>query len=120
MIGLGNRIIPIKDFIKAAKRVQTANEKLALFEQGFISEGGIKDREWYKHLGVAPGKWLGMYYLKYCDQLISHIFTLLGYGATTLPGLSEAIEFEKNHTLASYEEDRLVYLLDILSDTIRP
>lgn len=51
---------PIRDFIKAAKRVGRANRKLKAFERGFISEGGIKDREWYKHLGVAPGKWLGM------------------------------------------------------------
>ena len=50
---------PIGRFIKAAKRVQAANAKLVAFERGFISEEGIKDREWYKHLGVAPGKWLG-------------------------------------------------------------
>jgi hypothetical protein len=25
----------------------------------FIHPAGIKDREWYRHLGVAPGKWLG-------------------------------------------------------------
>lgn len=41
------------------KRVQVANHKLIAFERGFISKEGIKDREWYKHLGVAPGKWLG-------------------------------------------------------------
>jgi N-acetylated-alpha-linked acidic dipeptidase len=45
--------------IKAAKAVRKINKKLASFEHGFIHEGGIKDREWYKHLGVAPGKWLG-------------------------------------------------------------
>ena len=50
---------PIHRFIKAAKRVSRANKKLVAFERGFISEEGIKDREWYKHLGVAPGKWLG-------------------------------------------------------------
>lgn len=50
---------PIKEFIKAAKRVQAANAKLVAFEKGFIHEDGIKDREWYRHLGVAPGKWLG-------------------------------------------------------------
>lgn len=50
---------PIREFIKAAKRVGRANRKLKAFERGFISEGGIKDREWYRHLGVAPGKWLG-------------------------------------------------------------
>lgn len=52
-------ISPITEFIKVAKRVQKANSKLIAFEKGFISEEGIKDREWYRHLGVAPGKWLG-------------------------------------------------------------
>ena len=50
---------PIRRFIQAAKRVSRANKKLIGFERGFISEEGIKEREWYKHLGVAPGKWLG-------------------------------------------------------------
>lgn len=50
---------PIRRFIKAAKRVSRANKKLIAFERGFISETGLKDREWYRHLGVAPGKWLG-------------------------------------------------------------
>lgn len=53
------RDTPLEEFIKAAKRVSKANNKLATFEQGFISKEGIKDRPWYKHLGVAPGKWLG-------------------------------------------------------------
>lgn len=49
----------IRKFIKAAKRVRRVNQKLIAFERGFISEGGIRNREWYKHLGVAPGLWLG-------------------------------------------------------------
>lgn len=52
---------PTKEFVKAAKRVQKANSKLVAFEKGFLHEDGIKDREWYKHLGVAPGKWLGKF-----------------------------------------------------------
>ena len=59
ILGHGGLPGPIGDFIRAAKRVQAANTKLAAFERGFISEEGIKDREWYRHLGVAPGKWLG-------------------------------------------------------------
>ena len=40
------------------RRNQSAiNKKLASFERGFLSDAGIKDREWYRHLGVAPGKW---------------------------------------------------------------
>jgi N-acetylated-alpha-linked acidic dipeptidase len=50
---------PLCDFIRAAKRVRVVNQKLASFERGFISEDGIKHREWYKHLGVAPGKHTG-------------------------------------------------------------
>jgi len=90
---------PIRKFIKAAKRVRKANQKLIAFERGFISEGGIKDREWYKHLGVAPGKWLG-------------------YGATTFPALTESLTIDKNVTLAEYEANRLIELLNKLSNVI--
>ncbi|GJJ08028.1 hypothetical protein Clacol_002235 [Clathrus columnatus] len=82
---------------RAIKRVQNANKKLSTFEAGFISKDGIKDREWYKHLGVAPGKWLG-------------------YGSTTLPALTESITIEKNKTLAEYEVGRLVKLIDQLTE----
>ena len=50
---------PKKRLEKAIKRIREVNQKLIAFERGFIHEGGIKDREWYRHLGVAPGKWLG-------------------------------------------------------------
>jgi N-acetylated-alpha-linked acidic dipeptidase len=50
---------PSRRFIKAVKRVRAVNQKLAAFERGFISKDGIPEREWYRHLGVAPGKWLG-------------------------------------------------------------
>ncbi|KZT12731.1 Zn-dependent exopeptidase [Laetiporus sulphureus 93-53] len=85
---------------KAIKRVKKVNKKLTQFERGFIHPDGIKDREWYRHLGVAPGKWLG-------------------YGATTLPALTEAITFEANATLAQYEVERLKGLIDHLTHKIR-
>jgi N-acetylated-alpha-linked acidic dipeptidase len=50
---------PIKKLKKVIKRIQAVNQKTAAIEKGFISEEGIKDREWFRHLGVAPGKWLG-------------------------------------------------------------
>ena len=50
----------VRRFVEAAKRVQSGNAKLQKFEQGFISEEGIAEREWYRHLVVAPGKFLGM------------------------------------------------------------
>ncbi|KAG6890542.1 hypothetical protein C0992_000802 [Termitomyces sp. T32_za158] len=91
----------LKKLIKAAKRIVKVNKKIIAFERGFISEGGIKDREWYKNLGVAPGKWLG-------------------YGATTFPALTEALAIERNVTLAAYEAERLAVLLENLADTIEP
>ncbi|KAJ3508658.1 hypothetical protein NLJ89_g5631 [Agrocybe chaxingu] len=92
---------PIRRFIKAAKRVSATNKKLIAFERGFISEDGIYQREWYKHLGVAPGKWLG-------------------YGATTFPGLTEAIVYEKDLVLIRHEAQRLETLLSALATSIRP
>ena len=80
---------------KAARAVRRVNAKLAGFERGFIHESGIKDREWFRHLGVAPGKWLG-------------------YGATTFPALTEALD-EKNSTLARAEAERLTKLVHDLA-----
>lgn len=51
----GNR----KDIRKLLKKIRAVNLKLKGFEAGFISEEGITDREWYKHKGTSPGKWLG-------------------------------------------------------------
>ncbi|KAF8915721.1 Zn-dependent exopeptidase [Mucidula mucida] len=92
--------LPIFELGKAVKRVRAVNKKLIAFERGFISEDGIPEREWFKHLGVAPGKWLG-------------------YGATTLPALTEAITIEGNVTLAQYEAGRLKALLDALAENLR-
>ncbi|KIL00497.1 hypothetical protein PAXRUDRAFT_821584 [Paxillus rubicundulus Ve08.2h10] len=89
------------DLIQAAIRVKQVNQKLTQFERGFISEGGVKDREWYRHLGVAPGKYLG-------------------YGATTLPGLTEAVLYEDDPKLAEYEVTRLTKLLKKLAKDIKP
>lgn len=100
-LALHHSHFPSLDFIKAAKRVARINKKLKFFETGFISEEGIKDREWYKHLGVAPGKWLG-------------------YGATTFPALSEAITIEKNRAQAVHEAERLKVMIDALAERTRP
>lgn len=35
------------------EEIKGINSKIRLFEQGFIGEG-LKDREWYKHVGTAP------------------------------------------------------------------
>ncbi|KAG9317382.1 hypothetical protein JVU11DRAFT_1581 [Chiua virens] len=90
---------PRRRLLKAIKRVQAVNHKLVAFERGFISKEGIKDREWYKHLGVAPGKWLG-------------------YGATTFPALTEAIVMDRNATAAGREAERLKTHIDNLTEKI--
>ncbi|KAF9226683.1 Zn-dependent exopeptidase [Gyrodon lividus] len=92
---------PICDLIRAAIRVKKVNQKLTQFERGFISEGGVKDREWYRHLGVAPGKYLG-------------------YGATTLPALTEAVLYEHDATLVEHEVTRLITLIKKLAQDIKP
>ncbi|KZP07972.1 Zn-dependent exopeptidase [Athelia psychrophila] len=92
---------PVRKLIRAAKRVRRANRKLIAFERGFIDEEGLKGRQWYKHLGVAPGYWLG-------------------YGATTMPGVTEALTLEKNVTLAEYEADRLAQKIEKMVIHLRP
>ncbi|KAG1752576.1 uncharacterized protein EDB91DRAFT_1103334 [Suillus paluster] len=91
---------PSQRLLKAVQRVQAVNKRLIAFERSFISNEGIKDREWYKHLGVAPGKWSG-------------------YGATTFPALTEALTMDKNATAAAYEAGRLKIVIDDLVETIR-
>lgn len=68
---------PPKKLLKAVERVRNANKKLVAFERGFISEEGIKDREWYKHLGVAPGKWLGAFLSPSSMRFIGKLSTRL-------------------------------------------
>ncbi|KAJ7368620.1 Zn-dependent exopeptidase [Mycena albidolilacea] len=94
------RMPPIFKFIKAAKRVTKANKKLAAFERGFLSEEGIKGQEWYKHVGVAPGRWLG-------------------YGATTFPGLNQALAIDKDVSQAKREAEHLIVLLTKLTEDLR-
>jgi N-acetylated-alpha-linked acidic dipeptidase len=75
----------------------------------FISEDGIKDREWYRHLGVAPGRWLGVFQFRLCRFIQTEDSS--GYGATTLPAITEAITYEHDAKLAQQEADKLAYLV---------
>jgi len=115
-LGLPRRF-PIRRLKRAVRRVQAVNKKLTQFERGFISDEGIKDREWYKHLGVAPGKWLGSF-LCLCFSATSDTFHV-GYGATTLPALTESLTIDRNVTLAEYEARRIKTLLDVLTNSIQ-
>jgi N-acetylated-alpha-linked acidic dipeptidase len=53
-------ILPPRKLLRAIRRVRHVNWMLIKFERMFISEEGLPEREWYKHLGVSPGRWLGM------------------------------------------------------------
>ena len=89
-----------RKLVEAIERVQAVNHKLIAFERGFISKDGLKGREWYKHLGIAPGRWLG-------------------YGATTLPGLTEALTLDKDVEAAAYEIRRLAEALHSIAKVLR-
>lgn len=92
---------PVHELHRAARRVQRANDRLVAFEKGFLDEDGIKEREWYRHLVIAPGKWLG-------------------YGATPLPSIYDALVYEKNVTRAQEEVERVEHLLHKIARTLKP
>lgn len=72
-----------------ARSLRRVNAALRSFERGFLGdEEGLEGRSWYRHLGVAPGRWLG-------------------YGATTLPGLTEALTLDGDVGRAKVEVARL-------------
>ncbi len=58
--------------LPAAQRI-TLNNDLAIAERKLLSDAGLPGRPWVKHLLYAPG-------------------TYTGYGASTLPGVREAVE----------------------------
>ena len=64
----------------SASDIDNVNAKLRDFSRGFVSQGGLPTREFYKHVVFAPG----------LDT---------GYAPTTWPGITEAVE-AGNFTLA--------------------
>lgn len=88
-----------KEIHKVLAEVRKVNKKLQSFEQGFISKEGLKGRQWYKHLGTAPGRWLG-------------------YGATTFPGVTEAITLDGGKGLEA-EAKRLTMHIEKLAKHLR-
>ncbi|KAF6831179.1 glutamate carboxypeptidase-like protein 2 [Colletotrichum plurivorum] len=80
------------DEVKALERLAVAtndtdlitvvNHKYRDFQRGFISQGGLPDREFYKHVVTAPG----------LDT---------GYAAVLFPGITEGVQYgEGNLTIA--------------------
>jgi N-acetylated-alpha-linked acidic dipeptidase len=56
---------------------KVVNHKYRDFQRGFISQGGLPDREFYKHVVNAPG----------LDT---------GYAAVTFPGITEGVQYAKD------------------------
>lgn len=75
----------LRQLLRSVKRV---NAVLRRFEQHFIHPEGLKDRSWYRSLLVGPGRWTG-------------------YGATALPGITEAIRLDGDLDAARREIHRL-------------
>ena len=63
-------------------------------------------------------RWVFGLFLCGCKKLING--TYIGYGATPLPSIYDALVYEKNATLAQEEVHRVRHLLEDLADTIRP
>ncbi|KAH7024884.1 uncharacterized protein B0I36DRAFT_416718 [Microdochium trichocladiopsis] len=61
------------------------NHKYRDFQRGFISQGGLPNREFYKHVVTAPG----------LDT---------GYAAVTFPGITEGVQYAENGDFAVAQE----------------
>ncbi|GAA5871387.1 hypothetical protein JCM3774_005586 [Rhodotorula dairenensis] len=89
-----------REAYKRARELQRINRAVKEFETGFLGdEKGLQGREWYRHLGVAPGRWLG-------------------YGATTLPGLAEALALDRDVDRARVEIKRLEEAFETILRTV--
>ncbi len=66
----------------------------------FISEQGLKGRSWYRHLGTAPGLWKG-------------------YGSTTLPAITEALDIDHSAEEAQMEADKLAIMIKGMAEKLR-
>jgi N-acetylated-alpha-linked acidic dipeptidase len=85
---------------KLARKIQRINKKLQSFEGGFIDKKGLRGRTWYRSRVVAPGR-------------------LLGYGATTLPALTEAITLDRDVGQAKEEVEVLVKMFGQVAEKLR-
>ena len=96
-------------FLKAAQAIRIRqtnpsanptqlNTQLRATESAFISDAGLPNRPWYKHLIYAPG-----------------VYT--GYAAVVIPGVNEALE-AKNPTLAGQQLIVLTQSLNQAAQTL--
>ena len=77
---------------------------------------------------MVQASWGGPWEVARC-VVVSPLFVLplfiksvsaVGYGATTFPGLTEALVYDKNATLAQEEAKRLQKLVDALVKELKP
>jgi len=67
-------------FIQLLKEMRMINQKLIKYESHFIDDKGLAGREWYRHLVVAPGRWLGEFpILVRCGLSIQTLLLSLTY-----------------------------------------
>ncbi|KAI8319598.1 Zn-dependent exopeptidase [Martensiomyces pterosporus] len=64
---------------------KSINDRVSRLERHFIDPEGIPGREWYKHVLVSPGRWMG-------------------YGSQTFPALAEASEDHEWKKFQQYEK----------------
>ncbi|WFC97062.1 glutamate carboxypeptidase II [Malassezia brasiliensis] len=91
---------PRHELRHAMRLVRRVNRALQRFERGFLDARGLPERTWYRHLGVAPGRWLG-------------------YGATTFPGVTESFTYDDGRH-AAFEIARLTRALRHLAHDLHP
>jgi N-acetylated-alpha-linked acidic dipeptidase len=56
--------------------IAVVNQKYSQFQRGFVSQGGLPDREFFRHAVTAPG----------LDT---------GYAAVTFPGITEGVQYDR-------------------------
>jgi N-acetylated-alpha-linked acidic dipeptidase len=80
------------------RRNAQLNNQLRATETAFISDAGLPNRPWYKHLIYAPGEYTG-------------------YAAVVIPGVNEALE-AKNPSLAAQQLQVLTQSLNTAAQTL--
>lgn len=111
------------------KQVRSINKRLKAFEGGFVTDEGLPQRPWYRSRTVAPGRLLGALdpfapfgLLGAGGRLtfyLSFLSCVAGYGATTLPALTESLTLDKNTTEAAIEVQKLVDIFGAVAEGLK-
>lgn len=81
--------------------IDFVNAKFRDFERGFVSQGGLPDRQFYKHVVFAPG----------LDT---------GYAPTTFPGVTEAITMQDDRQIAEEWIEKTSYAILVAAGILQP